>query len=446
MNINTNSEETNESLEKIIKKFPNSESIINKLIKEISNEDKKEFFKKNGFVLTDKSKERISIIIHYIRTGIPILFEGNTGTAKTRTALIAYKYIKNYKNKDIELIRYNLSKETTIDDLISKYIGNPKSLVGLEVKKGPFLDAYINGKILLLDEINLAPTKVLQCIQQALDNGYISVETNGKGLVKYEMNENFCLIATQNPNKGGFIGKRQDLDMEFLSRFQKIYCNEIEIKEMKEIAIGIAENVGYLNEKEKDNNKYEIINDIVELHYKWSKENESENDIQCFTIREIETVIEALKEKYKLYDVLMTVYGGRYFKDKKLKLFQEFQNFKNLKNLTSSNIQLDDKFPECFPNKSLKEAINSILLSLKNKRNVLIVGNSESGLTQLAKWCLIFYNKNIKHNKNEDENEQEEQEEEQEEFKNYICYCTKNLEISDLIGKQKLYSSKNFTT
>ena len=91
--------------------------------------------------------------------------------------------------------------------MISKYVGDSESLIGLKVKNGPFLDAYINGKILLLDEINLASKNVLQCIQQSLDNGYISVETNGKGLIRHNMNENFCLIATQNPNKGGFFGK-----------------------------------------------------------------------------------------------------------------------------------------------------------------------------------------------------------------------------------------------
>ena len=300
MNKNSKNEKINESLEKIIKNFSTSESIINNYKKEILKEEKKEFFKRNGFVLTNNSIERISLLIHYILTGIPILLEGNTGTAKTRTAIVAFKYIKEHINSNLELIRYNLSRETKIDDLMSKYVGDSESLVGLKIKNGPFLDAYINGKILLLDEINLAQGKVLQCIQQALDNGFISVETNGKGLVKHEMNENFCLIATQNPNKGGFIGKRQDLEMEFLSRFQKIYFNEIQIKEMKEIAIGIAKNIGYLK-GEVDKNKSELINDIVKLHYKWSKENEAENDIQCFTIREIETVIEALNNNNNLY-------------------------------------------------------------------------------------------------------------------------------------------------
>ena len=53
-----------------------------------------------------------------------------------------------------------------------------------------------------MDEINLAPSNVLQCIQQSLDNGFLSVETNGRCLLKFNKNPNFALVAKQNPNKG----------------------------------------------------------------------------------------------------------------------------------------------------------------------------------------------------------------------------------------------------
>ena len=36
------------------------------------------------------------------------------------------------------------------------------------------------------------------------------------------MNNNFTLVATQNPNKGIFAGMRKDLPEGFLSRFQRI--------------------------------------------------------------------------------------------------------------------------------------------------------------------------------------------------------------------------------
>lgn len=106
---------------------------------------------------------------------------------------------------------------------MGKYVSDSNSLIGLRVQDGPFVDAYKNGKILLFDEINLAPPNVLQCIQQSLDNGFISIETNGHCLLRIEKNPKFSLVATQNPNKGSFAGKRQELGPEFLSRFQKIF-------------------------------------------------------------------------------------------------------------------------------------------------------------------------------------------------------------------------------
>ena len=39
----------------------------------------------------------------------------------------------------------------------------------------------------------------------------------------WKKNKDFALVATQNPNKGNFAGKRQELGLEFLSIFQKIY-------------------------------------------------------------------------------------------------------------------------------------------------------------------------------------------------------------------------------
>ena len=64
--------------------------------------------------MTDKSCERISMLIHYIQSGIPVLIEGPTGTSKTRTTLIACEYINKILNKNKEkdsLLRFNLSAE-----------------------------------------------------------------------------------------------------------------------------------------------------------------------------------------------------------------------------------------------------------------------------------------------------------------------------------------------
>ena len=75
----------------------------------------------------------------------------------------------------------------------------------------------------------------------------------------------FCLLATQNPNKNAYVGKRQELSPEFLSRFQKIYFPDITLDEMVDITFGIAENVGYLKmEDGKINNiRKRILTEIV---------------------------------------------------------------------------------------------------------------------------------------------------------------------------------------
>ena len=158
----------------IASKIMTMESIIEKEKKELF--EYKDYLASLGFILTDKSSERMAKLIHYIKTKIIVLLEGPTGTSKTRTTLIAHKYIKYIENlkknkkkeddekEEDELIRFNLSAETKVDDLIAKYTGDPESPAGLKIENGPFFRAFTEGNLLLLDEINLAPSSVLQCI------------------------------------------------------------------------------------------------------------------------------------------------------------------------------------------------------------------------------------------------------------------------------------------
>ena len=444
LNEKSGNEDGQRVIQEVIANFleSKSQSVIEKYIKEF--ETKKEFFERQKYILTEKSKERIALLIHYILNGIPVILEGNTGTFKTRTVITACNYINEFitkaKGETRELIRYNLSADSKIDDILTKYVSdNEKSPIGLKVQDGPFIDAYVNGKTILFDELNLAESNVLQCIQQPLDNGYISVETNGNCLLKKPKHKNFAIVGTQNPNKGAFIGKRQELGSEFLSRFQKIVFPDITEEEMITIAKGIAKNGGYLRKKKKGNdeeeegnedvkgykNKKKLIENIVKFHFKWAsrmknEKNESQDDIQCFTIREIESVIDCLcNNGYPIYNIMMTIYGGRFRKETKQKLKEELSKYDIKKK--SDNDSLPKNFPDCFKNDSVIQTVNMVILALQNKRNVIIVGNEESGLTYIAELCSRYFNKI---NGKSDQS--------------FICFCTKNLECSDLIGTQKI--------
>ena len=126
------------------------------------------------------------------------------------------------KYTEFKFYKFSLSKETKISDLFGKYSGSPDSLDGIKMNHGPFIEAFSEGEghCLLLDEINLAPISVLQCIEEAIDTGVLSIEITGLPLQKFEMKPNFCLIATQNKRTKFYKDKREPARIKFLSKFQ----------------------------------------------------------------------------------------------------------------------------------------------------------------------------------------------------------------------------------
>ena len=188
-----------------------------------------------------------------------------------------------------------------------------------------------------------------------------------------------------------FVNKRQNLGYAFFSRFQKVNCVKFNEDELFNIANGLAK-------KENINIDENILKNIIKFHIEWEKESSKDSeDIFCFTIREIETVINALKDtKNSLYSIIMNVYGARYPKNEKEKMKLILNKYENLKEKENITIDLPKDFPKCFKNNNLIQTVNSILFSLNNHRHIIIVGEEESGITQIARWSAEFFSKNEK--------------------------------------------------
>ncbi len=178
---------------------------------------------------------------------------------------------------------------------------------------------------------------------------------------------------------------------------------------------------------------------------KWSKK--VEDDIQCFTIREIAATIKALspdeirdknknenKNKNiniydKIFNTIMIIYGARYPKEKKNELENElktelekvFKEDKNFKFSTDFKSIIPNNFPKFYENKIIINTISSILFSFENQRHVIITGKEGNGKTQLAKWISEYWNN--KNNENEEDDI-------------YFCVCTENFTCRDIIGWQ----------
>ena len=193
---------------------------------------------------------------------VPCILEGETGTSKSLTASMMVKYRqwkiieeekkeeertgkKKEKYTEFKYIKFSLSKETKISDLFGKYSGDSESLGGIKMIYGPFIEAFNNGNghCLHLDEINLAPVSVLQCIEEALDTGVLSIEITGLLLQKFIMKPNFCLIATQNKRTKFYRDKREFAGIKFLSKFQIVNFEEFTKDELLDISKGIRDNI-----------------------------------------------------------------------------------------------------------------------------------------------------------------------------------------------------------
>ena len=71
-----------------------------------------------------------------------------------------------------KLVRFNLSSETTIEDLIGRLgSAGDDSWSSFKFIPGSFTEAFEKGYVLLLNEVNLGLKSVLQCMETALDTG-----------------------------------------------------------------------------------------------------------------------------------------------------------------------------------------------------------------------------------------------------------------------------------
>ena len=98
-------------------------------------------------------------------------------------------------------------------------------------KEGVLVNAMRKGYWIVLDELNLAPTDVLEALNRLLDDNRELFIAETQETVK--AHPGFMLFATQNPP--GHYGGRKMLSRAFRNRFIELHFGEIPSKELEEI-------------------------------------------------------------------------------------------------------------------------------------------------------------------------------------------------------------------
>ncbi|KAI0667730.1 midasin [Trametes maxima] len=154
----------------------------------------------------------------------PILIEGPTSSGKTSSI----EYLA--KRTGHRFVRINNHEHTDIQEYIGTYVSDP--VTGkLVFKEGLLVRALRRGDWIVLDELNLAPTDVLEALNRLLDDNRELVIPETQEVVR--PHPNFMLFATQNPP--GLYAGRKVLSRAFRNRFLEVHFEDVPQAELETI-------------------------------------------------------------------------------------------------------------------------------------------------------------------------------------------------------------------
>lgn len=178
----------------------------------------------DSYILTRSVKEHLRDLARAIWIKkYPVLLQGPTSSGKTSLV----QYLASLTGN--EFVRINNHEHTDLQEYLGSYITDAGGK--LVFYEGVLVKAIRNGYWIVLDELNLAPSDVLEALNRLLDDN--------RELFVPELQETirphpkFMLFATQNPPT--FYGGRKMLSRAFRNRFIEIHVDEIPEDELNMI-------------------------------------------------------------------------------------------------------------------------------------------------------------------------------------------------------------------
>ncbi|KAF8073543.1 midasin nuclear AAA ATPase [Lyophyllum atratum] len=177
------------------------------------------------YIMTPSVETKLIDLARIILTRrFPILIEGPTSSGKTSSV----EYLA--KRTGHQFIRINNHEHTDIQEYIGSYVSDPQT-GKLVFRDGLLVRALRNGDWIVLDELNLAPTDVLEALNRLLDDNRELVIPETQEVVK--PHPHFMLFATQNPP--GLYAGRKVLSRAFRNRFLEVHFEDVPQIELETI-------------------------------------------------------------------------------------------------------------------------------------------------------------------------------------------------------------------
>ncbi|TKA35072.1 hypothetical protein B0A54_14581, partial [Friedmanniomyces endolithicus] len=176
------------------------------------------------YILTPFIKTNLENLVRATSTRqFPVLIQGPTSSGKT--SMIEYLA----KRTGHKFVRINNHEHTDLQEYLGTYVSGTDGR--LQFQEGVLVQALREGHWIVLDELNLAPTDVLEALNRFLDDNRELLIPETQETVR--PHGDFMLFATQNP--AGLYGGRKTLSRAFRNRFLELHFDDIPIEELQEI-------------------------------------------------------------------------------------------------------------------------------------------------------------------------------------------------------------------
>lgn len=177
------------------------------------------------YILTTSVQEKLVGLARAALTRrSPVLIQGPTSAGKTS----AVEYLA--RRTGHRFVRINNHEHTDLQEYLGSYTTDSQT-GRLAFQEGLLVTAARRGDWIVLDELNLAPTDVLEALNRLLDdNRELLIPETGEIIKPHP---HFMLFATQNPP--GLYAGRKVLSRAFRNRFLEIHFDDVPQAELQTI-------------------------------------------------------------------------------------------------------------------------------------------------------------------------------------------------------------------
>lgn len=400
-----------------VNKLKNAKSVMNQIPRDPSDQSKQYVQFKHYWI--ERGPEEPQPQAHYIITPFveknmlnlvrassggrfPVLIQGPTSAGKT--SMINYLA----KITGHEFVRINNHEHTDLQEYLGTYISDDTGK--LVFKEGILVEALRKGHWIVLDELNLAPTDVLEALNRLLDdNRELFIPETQEVVTPHP---DFMLFATQNPP--GLYGGRKVLSKAFRNRFLELHFDDIPQDELEIIL------------RERCQIAPTYAKKIVEVYKELSVQRQStrvfEQKNSFATLRDLFrwAMREAVGYEQLAANGYMLLAERVRMPEEKIVVKQALEKVMKVK-LDIDQYYKDLEIPELLEmpgsvvwTKAMRRLAVLVMTSMKNNEPLLLVGETGCGKTTVCQMIAEFFKKDL-----------------------IIVNAHQNTETGDLLGAQR---------